>query len=435
MPPSIWVSSAFTTSSDGKRDKLMPVNAHRAFVSSPSGYKFALNLTDEQKETLRSVRDEIRDEISTKFGTFAKSFSDQVLFEDHAPMLTRSIQTPKFRMQGSFSYHTCNRPAHVPPQEIDLDDGLFMPVSYLQKGQDRSPVVQSAAYFLIVERILAPLCEKNGWQLVTDKSSCVRVIIDDTMHTDLALYSVPDADFQRILKDAQNRGADFATALMMEDTAYRMLSQDEIMLAHREEGWKKSDPRKLEDWFIEAVKEYGEQVRTVSRYLKGWKDFQWPEGRLASIALMAAVVSVFEKASAGIPRDRDDIALLRAAEGLPEFLSNEIPNPVVEGERLDQGWSPEERKEFVAKANVLSIRLADALVYSSDPAVAYEALREQLGGRVPDDLALYLPDAGRGTKADGLAAPAALTLGMVDKIEAEQTDLAAVNKQGGGRYG
>ena len=413
----------------------MPVNAHKALVSRPSGFKYALNLTDEQEKTLRDARDDIRGAISAEFGTFAKSLSDELLFEDLAPLFSRNIQTPKFRMQGSFSYRTCNQPAHVPPQEIDLDDGLFMPVSYFQKGQDRSPVVHSAAYFFIIERILAPLCEKKGWELGTDKPSCIRVKVDDTMHTDLALYSVPDADFQRILKDAQNRGADFSTELMMEDTAYRMLSQDEIMLAHRNEGWKKSDPRRLEDWFLNAVKEYGEQVRTVSRCLKGWKDFQWQNGRLASIALMAAVVSVFEKASAGIPSDRDDIALLRVAEDLPEFLDNEIPNPVVAGERLDEGWKPEERSDFVAKAKVLAQRLADALVHSSDRALAVEALQDQFGGRIPDDLTLYVPDAGLETKSDDLAAPAALTLGMVDKMEAENNDLAAVNKQGGGRYG
>lgn len=414
----------------------MPINAHKAFASRPSGFKFALNLSEQQEKTLRNARDDIRGEISSQFGSFAKSLGDQLLFEDRAPVLARSFQTPKFRMQGSFSYHTCNQPAHVPPQEIDLDDGLFMPVSYFQKDGDRSPVIQSAAYFFVIERILAPLCDKKGWQLVTDKPSCIRVKIDDTMHTDLALYSVPDADFQRILKYAQSRGVDFATELMMEDTAYRMLSHDEIMLAHRDEGWKKSDPRKLEDWFIDAVKEYGDQVRTVSRFLKGWKDFQWPNGRLASIALMAAVVSVFERASAAIASDRDDLALLRVAEDLPDFLANDIPNPVVEGERLDQGWSPEERDGFVAKAKVLAERLADALTQTSDRTVAYEALQEQFGGRIPDDLTLYLPDAGLETKASELAAPAALTMGMLDKIEAEHSnDLAAVSKQGGGRYG
>lgn len=413
----------------------MPINAHQAIISKPSGYKQALNLTDKQEQTLRATRDDIRAEISANFGSFAKSLGDQALFEDLAPLQARSIQTPKFRMQGSFSYHTCNQPAHVPPQEIDLDDGLFMPVSYFQKGKDRSPVVNSAAYFFIIESILAPMCSRKGWKLVTDKPSCIRVKIDNTMHTDLALYSVPDADFLRILKDARNRGVDFSTELMMEDRSYRMLSQDEIMLAHRGEGWKKSDPRKLEDWFLNAVNEYGDQVRVVSRCLKGWKDFQWQNGKLASIALMAAVVAVFEKASAGIPSDRDDIALLRVAEDLPDFLDKEIPNPVVPGERLDEGWKPEERNDFVAKAKVLAQRLTDILLHSSDRTLAVEALQGQFGGRFPDDLTLYTPDVNLETKADDSAAPEALTLGMVDNVETEKADLAAVNKQGGGRYG
>lgn len=413
----------------------MPINAHKALVSRPSGYKFALDLTEDQRRTLRDARDEIRAEISAKFGSFAKSLGDQALYEGSAPVLARNFQTPKFRMQGSFSYDTCNQPAHVPPQEIDLDDGLFMPVSYFQKNQDRLPAVNSAAYFSIIEKILAPLCEKKGWKLVTDKPSCVRVVVDDTMHTDLALYSVPDGDFLRILKDAQNRGADFSTALMMEDTAYRMLSQDEIMLAHRKEGWKKSDPRKLEDWFVDAVKEHGDQVRTVSRYLKGWKDYQWKEGRLASIALMAAVVSVFEKFAAQIPSNRDDIALLRVARELPDFLAKEIPNPVVEGERLDQSWSAVERQDFVAKAKILAQRLADALVNTSDRSASLKVLQGLFGGRIPDDLTLYVPDAGLDVKTSPLSTPAALTLGLIDKIDAEHQPLAAVNKQGGGRYG
>jgi hypothetical protein len=414
----------------------MPVNAHKAFVSRPSGYKFALNLSKEQEQTLRHARDEIRSEISSKFGASAKSIGEQVLFEDNSPILARSIHTPKFRMQGSFSYHTCNQPAHIPPQEIDLDDGLFMPVSYFQKGYARSPVVQSAAYFLIIERILGPLCKKKGWQLVTDKPSCIRVKIDDTMHTDLALYSVSDADFQGILKDAQNRGVDITTELKMDDVAYRMLSQEDIMLAHRDEGWKKSDPRRLEDWFVNSVHKYGEQVRTVSRYLKGWKDFQWPKGRLASIALMAAVVSVFEKVSAEIASDRDDLALLRVAKDLPAFLSNYIPNPVVGGERLDEGWSVEERNDFVAKAKVLAESLSVALLQSSDRAMASDTLQEQFGDRIPDELNLYVSEAAIDNKADELAAPTALTIGMLDRIDAEQSNnLAAVNKHGGGRYG
>ncbi|MCC5865933.1 MAG: hypothetical protein JJU31_12485 [Wenzhouxiangella sp.] len=412
----------------------MPINAHKAIASSPLGYKHALNLSAKQEQSLRNARDEIRRAISAKFQSFASSLGDQLLFENQAPVFPRNLRSPKFRMQGSFSYYTCNQPAHMPPQEIDLDDGLFMPTSYFEVGQSRAPSVRSAAYFLIIEQILTPLCEEKGWQLI-DKPSCIRVQIDEAMHTDLALYSVPDADFQRIQENVQSSGIDFSAQLMLEEKAYRMLSQDEIMLAHREDGWKRSDPRKLEDWFVDAVKKHGAQVRTVSRCLKGWRDFQWEQCRLSSIALMAAAVSVFERASAEIPGDRDDIALLRVAQDLPDILSVEVPNPVVDGERLDQGWTPEERNDFVERAKTLAERLDRALVNSTDQALSVEIMRQLLGGRFPNDLSLCTPDAGRGAKVDASPAPAALTKGMIDNIEAEGSDLAAVNKKGGGRYG
>lgn len=85
----------------------MPMNAHKALVSRPSGYKFALDLSEDQRRTLRDARDDIRAEISAKFGSFAKALGDQALFEGSAPMMARNFQTPKFRMQGSFSYDTC----------------------------------------------------------------------------------------------------------------------------------------------------------------------------------------------------------------------------------------------------------------------------------------------------------------------------------------
>lgn len=112
---------------------------------------------------------------------------------------------------------------------------------------------------------------------------------------------------------------------------------------------------------------------------------------MASIALMAAVVSVFEKSSQAIADDRDDLALLNIAEELPDFLANDIPNPVVEGARLDQGWSTAERNDFVEKAKVLAVRLKDALMQTSERTVAFAALQDQFGGRIPDDLTLYVP--------------------------------------------
>lgn len=407
----------------------LAINAHKAIISEPNGYRRALNLLESQKQELREARDDIRARIYSRFNIVAKTLGDNFLFEASAPEFLKKFSPPKFRMQGSFSYHTCNRPAHVPPQEIDLDDGLFMPVSYFQTGVDQSPAVQSRAYFDIIEKILGPLCEEKGWKLNTTKASCVRVELDSTMHTDLALYAVPETEFSKLLEDAQKRGFDFSGSMKFEKTAYQMLHQDDIRLAHRHDDWIKSDPRKLEDWFLKAVRLHGDQVRTISRCLKGWKDYQWEKGRLASIALMSAVVSVFDKASSSIPKDRDDLALLRVTEDLPNILAHRIENPVVAGEYLDQGWTEEERADFVEKAQELHQDLQDGLRNSSNIQEAIDSLTNQFGSRIPNEPAMYVVDETAGL---GASAPAVLTLGMLDK---DHDSLPAVDKQGGGRYG
>ena len=42
-------------------------------------------------------------------------------------------------------------------QEIDLDDGVFLPVSFLSQNGGAHPIVASAGYFAAVERILLAL--------------------------------------------------------------------------------------------------------------------------------------------------------------------------------------------------------------------------------------------------------------------------------------
>lgn len=70
--------------------------------------------------------------------------------------------TPRFRMQGSFAYHTVNHPAWLPPQEVDVDDGTYLPTSFVART---TPVVAAAAFFATAEGILAPLCEREGWEM------------------------------------------------------------------------------------------------------------------------------------------------------------------------------------------------------------------------------------------------------------------------------
>ena len=118
---------------------------------------------------------------------------------------------------GVSAYGTCNVPAHQPPQEIDLDDGLFLPVSFLSCNGTLHPAVVSNGLFLAVERILAPLCEKKGWRLNRSKASCVRVELPGHAHVDLALYAIPDVQFAELLEKAARSSGTMLTDMVLRD--------------------------------------------------------------------------------------------------------------------------------------------------------------------------------------------------------------------------
>jgi hypothetical protein len=417
----------------------MGINAHRAFngATTENTYLRALTIDDLERKKLRDARDDIRDAISGGFRKWSNVIDREELFESVALATTylhddEPTLRPKFRMQGSWSYHTLNCATFVPPQQVDLDDGLFLPISFLNRQGTAHPAIISSRYFDAVEAMIAPLCMQRGWTLVK-KPSCIRVVIDTESHLDIALYAIPDDEFRVLLEKASATAATRFGASVLDEAVsfaeeiYPNIPADRIMLAHRREGWKPSDPRKLEDWFQEAVEEHGEQLRRVCRYLKGWRDYTWEECRLSSIALMACVVTAFDEASAAASENRDDRALLGTAERLPGLLSNRIPNPVVDGQFLDEGWTLTQREAFVKGAEGLLGSLARAL-NSSDPEYAMDALRSSFGHHMPEDEDLFRSES-------EIGAPAILTSGILKDIGDAPDARKAVKIGGDGRYG
>lgn len=413
----------------------MSINAHRALFASHADDTYLANLTvpDGEREELRDIRDEIRRTLRTGFAEWDRHLERRQLFEAAALESFADAQPlrPKFRMQGSWSYHTLNRATVTPPQEIDLDDGVFLPISFLTRDGTTHPAVVSEAYFAAVEAMLAPLCEERGWTL-SGKSSCVRVAVRLGAHVDLALYAIPDDDFRELVEKAERVAlASFGArvldeAMAFDQVVYPNLPDDHIMLAHREEGWKPSDPRKLERWFDEAVKRHGQQLRRMCRYLKGWRDHTWKGCRLSSIALMACVVAAYDAAAHSPRENRDDEALKMVADRMTTTLAGVIANPVVEGQRLDEGWDEECRSEFIAQAKALWTTL-DAVARLSDPGQALATLRSTLGQFIPDDETLL--------EVEHAGAPGILGTGLLGGADQADEDRPAVKIGGSDRYG
>ena len=417
---------------------IMALNAHLVFMGPADAdhYLAELTLPKKREQGLSRARDLCRDAIKQGLRSWSTVVGKRALFEAAAMDSAPDSLRPKFRMQGSFRYRTLNEPAHTPPQEIDLDDGIFVPVSYLNDQAGSHPILISAGYFQAVEALLRPLCEEEGWTLVTDKPSCVRVDLGGGAHIDFALYAIPDDEFDDLVENdavakamnAQDRAMLMEQIELAEDL-YRGLREDQIMLAHRDEGWKPSDPRKLEDWFQAAMRKHGEQLRRVCRYLKGWRDYRWEVCGLSSISLMSCVVTSFDSASQPPAENRDDLALLMVAEALPGLLAGRIANPVVDGQFLDENWEDQQRQEFIGEAETLLARLREAMTGTDSPPKALASLIAAFGDRIPNDCDLIKEEGGR------VSAPGVLRGGLIKQIAEEREPQQAVQRGGDRRYG
>lgn len=410
----------------------MGLNAHRVFDNTTdNNYLTAITVESKKEDGLRSVRDLVRNTLKAAFKDWSSVVTMDALFE--AASAARDTLQPKFRMQGSFAYRTLNEPAQK-PQEIDLDDGMFLPVSYLAEHGGSHPALVHTGYFTVVEAALIPLCDDKGWELKTDLPSCVRIRLGKDVHMDIALYAIPDDEFEVLVEKAAFDSIDRAMmrdATEISDTTYRALDPNQIMLAHREEGWKPSDPRKLEDWVREGVSLYGPQFRRICRYLKGWRDHQWSECRLASIALMACVREAFDS-NPKIAENRDDLRLLDVAERLPELLRHQIDNPVVPGQRLDEKWNDDQRRDYVSRAEQLAERVGYALRGTDAKQAALNELIAAFGDRLPNDVALVSMD---DPNPPAVSSPAVLSSGLLSEMAERAQAREAVEKDGDGRYG
>lgn len=375
------------------------LNAHYLFSGERADRPFleTLEVPDDRLNRLRSARDKARTTITEAFKNWHKLADDKTIIERAYARARKAVPKlrPKFRRQGSYAYRMLNVPAWS-GQQIDFDDGMFLPVSFFIQDGAQSPVITSQGYFLLVEKALEPLCKAQNWKLV-QKDCCVRIELDARSHLDIALYAIPDQEYEALMEKAARADSAYDTALLAFDRfaekAYQDLSPNTIMLAQRSEGWTESDPRAIEDWFVEAVRTHGEQLRRICRYIKAWRDFRWRvTSRVSSITLMKCAVDVFDSLKGSFDNARDDAAFLLVASKLPEYFAkpNGIANPVLP-KVLNGEWTPEQRAEYVDAANALHRSVSDAIQVTPDTAFSLARFVEVLGSRIPDDPDLILP--------------------------------------------
>lgn len=328
-----------------------------------------LQITEDCHAELREARTKIRQCLRGEFGTASKAGVGFTV-------------RPRFFTQGSFAYRTINDPAWTPPQQMDLDDGTYLPMTFVHGAK---PSVAAAAFFKIVDRALQALAKSEGWTFV-EKPTCARLVISDYAHIDVPLYAIPDAQFMLLEKAAKAKTLDGAFDARADSIdRWDALPSDSVLLAHREEDWVASDPRQINDWFIGAVDVYGERLRRVCRYLKAWRDHHQPNlDRVSSILLMVCAWRAFDDFGRPNVPERDDAALLLVARRLPILLAGPVENPTDPDEKIDARLGDAERRVAITMAEGLASELGEIVEKCFDPSDAVRRLQALFGDRIPN---------------------------------------------------
>ena len=287
--------------------------------------------------------------------------------------------TPKFILQGSKVYETINCPCYMPPQQVDVDLGVHLPVSYHENNEE--PVIAALEYFGLVDFILFKVSSKYGWSVDRSKQTCTRVIINEKIHIDVPLYSMPDEEFVRFNKSVESKrinkegtidNSRFDSQLDWEDFDFKR-----VLLCMRRGFWKPSDPRKMAHRFREEIRNQGDQLKRVWRYLKAWRDFIWRNGGgPSSVYLMIGALKTFKKCIY-----RDDLAFLSALKAFE--TASTMPVLTTEGEDLKKNQKDEELQLLQEKAIFFVSDLQRAINLPTNNGEAETIVASHLGQRFP----------------------------------------------------
>ena len=163
------------------------------FNKNFKNFRDEISLTKEDRQNLTDARKTIRGTIRQVFNEMpTKYFTDniQTVLAEFSKNTNDKIK-PKFMTQGSYAYNTINQPAKPLIQQMDLDDGVYLPLSYVEDKANGNFNQAAGIVRNVIYNCVSDLCYEENWG-VKKHSKCLRIIINDTSHIDLPIYSIPD---------------------------------------------------------------------------------------------------------------------------------------------------------------------------------------------------------------------------------------------------
>ncbi|WP_139699418.1 CBASS cGAMP synthase [bacterium endosymbiont of Bathymodiolus sp. 5 South] len=353
------------------------MNKDYDFNESFNKFRKKISLSDEDKKNFLESRELIRKTIRKTFNEKTENYFSlddlkiltHVFFE-----FERSDIKPKFMTQGSFAYNTINTPENPPVQQMDLDDGIYFPLKYIEKASNGNFSQAAQTIRNIVYRCVNDLCRDMNWNL-EKKSKCLRVTLDTSSHIDLPIYSAPEKEMKKITKTSLN--SIMSTGSIDKFFAYEKL--DDILLA-TDDGWLKSDPRVIQQWVEDNKQKRGRNFIHYSKYIKNWRDCQWKkDSGFSSIMVMAGISQAMSEYSYS-ENDNTALDLSSIVCMIKMYLDvngDGILSPDNQ-ERMDSELS--NRNEIIKQLNKLSINLNESVSAGSS-----DFLTESFGSRFPSE--------------------------------------------------
>lgn len=293
--------------------------------------------------------------------------------------------TPRFWTQGSFQYNTLNKPYSMPPQEMDIDDGTYLPMDIFE-GR---PVIGHRLLMLLVDTSLKSLERENSGWIFEAKPTCARIRIPHlNTHVDVPMYAIPEDKFmekQLAMEAAALDSANLSKSLSVNAAPSIGLDSDCVNLAIRDgDKWIKSDPKIVEDWFNDCCERIGDHLRMVCRFMKAWRDAQWAERGPSSILLMAATVKILDR----VPHDRQDFGSIMKI--VSQNIESEFLGGVLSPDHTDEkllfpsvDFHGERERGIMEKLSEFKDIILKA-EYASDKSDALRMLNSVFGERVND---------------------------------------------------
>lgn len=243
---------------------------------------------------------------------------------------------PRFCWQGSFAMKTTVNP--IGDGEYDLDDGVYLQ-EFFDKDMSTWPATST------VHSWIKSAVKGHTQSDPIDKDTCVRVVYASGYHIDYPIY------------------------IKYNNVAY---------LAHKSKGWTISDPKAFKEWFVYNVKEEGEQLRRLVKYLKAWKDFK-------DISLKGIEITILATENFSAYEGRDEKSLYETVQNILATLKNDFVciKPVAPGEDLFEETSKTKKDNIINGLKVLKNKL-ELAINESNPKVASQYLKEIFGDRFPE---------------------------------------------------